>query len=187
MFTLMGKRTFSHWRSKLAGTLSGKMLVAHPLLEEKQFAKTLMLVETDTGHGISGIILNRPLNIMLKTFGSKFENLFVSNVPVYYGGEHGKTTVMLSAWVLDQKNKVFEIYCSLDNEDAKKLVQTGCKVQFRAFLGFCSFKEKIYDDIEKGLWIVGDVRKLFGAQKHEEALWQTILLQENPNALVLLD
>jgi putative AlgH/UPF0301 family transcriptional regulator len=160
------------------------MLVAHPLLEEKQFAKTLILVESDTGRGVSGIILNRPLNIMLKAFGAKFENLFVSNVPVYYGGERGKTTVMLSAWVLDQKNKLFEIYCSLNNEDAEKLAKSECKVQFRAFRGFCSFKEKIYDDIEKGLWIVGDVRKLFGARKHEEALWQAILLQENPNALV---
>ncbi|MDR1432806.1 MAG: YqgE/AlgH family protein [Puniceicoccales bacterium] len=180
----MKKRPFSSRRSKIAGTLGGKTLIAHPLLDEEQFNKTLLFIESDTGSGATGIILNRPLNVMLKALGKQFENLPVSNTPVYHGGMDCETTVMLTAWIFDYEKSVFEIYYTLDGDEATELLETKKNIQLRAFLGYCDFDATIYDDIEKGLWIVGDAKKLFGSQKHTENLWQAMLLNENPNALV---
>jgi putative transcriptional regulator len=173
-----------NWRSKLAGTLGGKMLIAHPLLDDEQFAQTILFIESDTARKVTGLTLNRPLNIMLKALGPNFENLPVSNVPVYHGGIDGENTVMLTAWVFDEQKKTFEIYYTLDGDEATQLLKTKKNIQLRAFLGFCSFDKKIYEDIEKGLWVIGDAKKLFGAREHEEKLWRRMLLEENPNALV---
>lgn len=166
------------------GTLAGQILIAHPILDGEQFAKTVLFVESDSARGISCIILNRPLNVMLKALGKNFENLPISNTPVYFGGSDGETTVMLTAWVFDTARKVFEIYSELSVEEAEKLRSENETTQMRAFLGYCEFNVHIYDDIRKGLWIVGDTRNLFGAQEHGEKLWRTLLLRENPNALV---
>ncbi|MDR1595764.1 MAG: YqgE/AlgH family protein [Puniceicoccales bacterium] len=160
------------------------MLIAHPLLDDDRFAHTILFIESDTGKKVTGLILNRPLNIMLKALGANFENLPVSNVPVYHGGIDGESTVMLTAWVFDSEKRTFEIYYTLDGDEAAQLLRTRKNIQLRAFLGYCSFDKKLYDDIEKGLWIVGDAKKLFGAEEHAEALWRKMLLEENPNALV---
>jgi putative AlgH/UPF0301 family transcriptional regulator len=178
------RRTFSNWRSKIAGTLDGKILIAHPILEGEQFAKTILFVESDDKNGVMAIILNRPMNIMLKALGKNFEDLPISNVPVYYGGHDGEMTVVLTAWIFNEEQKIFEIYYTLNGDEAMELAKTKGNIQFRAFLGFCKFDKKIYDDIERGLWIVGDPKKLFGAQEHAENLWQSILIKENPNALI---
>ncbi|MDR1401840.1 MAG: YqgE/AlgH family protein [Puniceicoccales bacterium] len=180
----MKKCSFSSWRSKIAGTLGGKMLIAHPLLEDEQFAKTVLFVENDSGNAVTGIILNRPLSIMLKSLKTEFENLPISNVPVYHGGQDGETLVSLTAWVFDDRKKLFEVYYTLDGNEATALLETKENIQLRAFLGFCEFDKKLYDDIENGLWIVENAAELFGVQEHEENLWRSMLLRKNPNALV---
>ncbi|MDR1891361.1 MAG: YqgE/AlgH family protein [Puniceicoccales bacterium] len=180
----MENKTFVGWTEKVAKTLAGKMLIAHPILEDEQFEKTILFVESDTGNTVTGVILNRPLNVMLKTLGKKFEDLPISNVPVYKGGTHGETTVMLTAWVFDDKRKVFEIYHMVTPEEAFKLEETNDNIQFRAFLGYCKFNRHIYSDIEKGLWVVGSPKRLLGSTEREEALWRSMLLRENPNALI---
>jgi putative transcriptional regulator len=180
----MKKQLFSHWRSKIAGTLAGKILIAHPMLEEQEFTKTMLFIDFDNGQRVTGVILNQPLNVMLKALGKNFENLPISNIPVYHGGQEEYSTMMLTAWVFDEDKRAFEIYYTLNNDEAEELMKTKKNIQFRAFLGLCSFDQRVYSDIEKGLWIVGDPKKLFGAQEHGVALWQSILLKENPNALV---
>ncbi|MDR2603293.1 MAG: YqgE/AlgH family protein [Puniceicoccales bacterium] len=180
----MENKTFVTCIEKIAGTLAGRMLIAHPILEDKQFEKTILFVESDTGNSVTGVILNRPLNIMLKALGKNFENLPISNVPVYQGGPHGNTTVMLTAWVSDDRRKVFEIYHMITPAEAFKLEETNDNIQFRAFLGYCQFDRHIYRDIEKGLWVVGSPKRLLGSMERAEALWKTMLLKENPNALI---
>jgi putative transcriptional regulator len=180
----MENKPFFEWTEKIAGTLAGKMLISHPILEDKQFEKTILFVESDTGNSVTGVILNRPLNIMLKALGKIFEDLPIGNVPIYQGGFHGDTTVMLTAWVFDEKRKVFEIYQMITPEEAFQLKNTKDNIQFRAFLEYCKFDRHIYSDIGKGLWIIGSPKKLLGSTEREESLWQTMLLKENPNALI---
>ncbi|MDR1413574.1 MAG: YqgE/AlgH family protein [Puniceicoccales bacterium] len=180
----MKKHSFSSWRSKIAGTLDGKMLIAHPLVEDEQFAKTVLFVEHDSGNTVTGVILNRPLNFMLKSLRAEFADLPISNAPVYHGGQEGETMVSLTAWVLNEEKNFFEIYYTLNDEEATELLKSKKNVQLRAFLGFCEFGKKLYDDIENGLWIVGDAGELFGVKEHSENLWRSMLLKKNPNALV---
>jgi putative transcriptional regulator len=180
----MENKTLVGWTKKIAGMLAGKMLIAHPMLEDKEFDKTILFVESDTGNSVRGVILNRPLNIMLKGLGKDFEDLTISNVPVYQGGPYVNTTVVVAAWVFNGRQKVFEIYHMVTPEEAFKLEETNDNVQFRAFLGYCKFDRHIYSDIEKGLWIVGSPKRLLGSTEREEALWKTMLLKENPNALI---
>ncbi|MDR2779329.1 MAG: YqgE/AlgH family protein [Puniceicoccales bacterium] len=180
----MENKTFARLTEKVAGSLAGKMLIAHPILEDKQFEKTILFVESDTGNSITGVILNRPLNVMLKALGKKFEDSPISNVPVYQGGPHGNSTVILTAWVFDDRRKVFEIYHMITPEEAFRLEETNNNIQFRAFLGYCKFDRHIYNDVNKGLWVVGSPKQLLGSTEREESLWQTMLLKENPNALI---
>jgi putative transcriptional regulator len=180
----MKKKSFSHWRSKIAGTLAGKILIAHPLMDGENFAKTIVFIESDDAQSVSGVVLNRPINIMMKALGKNFENISVSNVPVYCGGPDEGSVVTLTAWVYDAYDRTFEIYHTLNEAEAIELMATKTRVQLRAFLGCCNFGNEIYDDIERGLWVVGSAKHLFGAQEHDEELWQCTLLRENPNALI---
>ena len=164
--------------------LAGKLLIAHPMIDEKALSKTIIFIEGSDERHIRGVILNRPLRILMKDIGRQFDVPIVRTVPVYCGGDKCSNEVMLTAWVVNRQNNCYEIYHSLDGDSAVEIVKRYKNAQLRAYLGMCSFNSGIYDDIEKGLWIVESAEQIVGAQEHEEALWERLLLQTNPHALL---
>ena len=169
---------------KWAGKLAGKMLISHPIIENEKYRKSLLFIESDDGKEISGVILNRPMHMMLKALGKNFDDLPVSDAPLYSGGPDRTSELMLTAWVVDKDAKLFEIYHSLDGEAATNIWETKKDAQFRAFLGNCQFDKKIFSDIDNGLWLVSSPERIFGMKEKEEKLWEKMLLKTSPNALL---
>ena len=164
--------------------LAGKILIAHPIIEDKRFKKSVVFLESCSEKESIGIILNRPLGFMLKAMGKNFADLPIGHSPVYYGGPDGSNTVMQTAWVLNKSEGTFEIYYTLSVEEATRLMREKTCIQLRSYLGYCKFGPKLFKDIQNGVWVVGHVRSLLGAQEHEEELWSCLLRKEHPNALL---
>ena len=160
------------------------MLISHPIIENEKYRKSLLFIESDDGKEISGVILNRPMHMMLKALGKNFDDLPVSDAPLYSGGPDRTSELMLTAWVVDKDAKLFEIYHSLDGEAATNIWETKKDAQFRAFLGNCQFGKKIFSDIDNGLWLVSSPERIFGMKEKEEKLWEKMLLKTSPNALL---
>ena len=171
-------------KSKTRTSLAGQLLIAHPIIEDDELAKTIIFIESNDADGISGFILNQPLNIMLKGLGKSFENMSISNTPVYHGGNVDENYVALMAWAINPAKQTLDIYHDLDDKEAEKLLSVYDNIQFRAFLGHCTFPNTIYDEIERGFWIIGSPQDLIGADKHGDMLWRTVLNKRNPNALL---
>jgi hypothetical protein len=85
----MENKKFIGWTERAAKTVSGKMRIAYLILDDKQFEKTILFAESDTGRGVTSVILSCPLNIMPKTLRKKFEDLRIGNVQVYQGYHMG--------------------------------------------------------------------------------------------------
>ena len=77
--------------------LAGKILIAHPIIEDKRFKKSVVFLESCSENESIGIILNRQLGFMLKAMGKNFADLPIGHSPVYYGGPDGSNTVMQTA------------------------------------------------------------------------------------------
>lgn len=165
--------------------LTGKLLIAHPMIDEQALSKTIIFVEDSDERQMHGVILNRPLHVLMKDIGRQFDVPIVRTVPVYWGGEKCSNEVMLTAWVVNKQNNCYEIYHSLNGDSAIEIVKRYKNAQLRAYLGMCSFESSIYNDIENGLWIVSSAEQIIGANEHEEALWERLLLQTNPHALLI--
>lgn len=171
-------------RSVVSTKLAGKLLIAHPMINERALSKTIIFIEDSDEQQMRGVILNRPLHVLMKDIGRHFDIPIVRTVPVYWGGDECPNEVMLTAWVVDRENGCFEIYHSLDGDSAVEIVKRHKNAQLRAYLGMCSFGSSIYNDIGKGLWIVSSAEQIVGAREHEELLWEKLLLQTNPHALL---
>ena len=162
------------------------MLISHPIIENEKYRKSLIFVESDDGKEISGVILNRPMHMMLKALGKNFDDLPVSDAPLYSGGPDRTSELMLTAWVVDKDAQLFEIYHSLDGEAATNIWETKKDTQFRAFLGNCQFDKKIFSDIDNGLWLVSSPERIFGMKEKEEKLWEKMLRKTSPHALLYI-
>ena len=170
--------------SKSIKTLKGQLLIAHPIVENEALSKTVIFVESDDGDFAEGFILNRPLNFMLKGLGAQFENLGISDTPVYDGGNDDKNFVTLTAWVANSKKHTLEIYYNLTDIEAYQLLGEHKNIQLRAYLGHCVFSRILREQILKGLWVIGSPINLFGSEQHGENLWKSLLNKEHPEAFI---
>jgi putative transcriptional regulator len=70
--------------------LTGHFLIAMPNMADPNFSKTLTFVCEHTDQGALGIVVNRPIDLDLKTLFEqieiKLENTEIGAMPVYFGG-----------------------------------------------------------------------------------------------------
>jgi putative transcriptional regulator len=70
--------------------LTGHFLIAMPNMADPNFSKTLTFICEHTEQGALGIVVNRPIDLDLKTLleqiGIQLENPGIGAMPVYFGG-----------------------------------------------------------------------------------------------------
>ena len=66
-------------------TLTGRLLVAAPLLQEDSFRRSVVFVVDDAADGTLGVILNRPLDTAVEDVVTDW-GLFASEPPVMFSG-----------------------------------------------------------------------------------------------------
>lgn len=163
-------------------SLAGSVLLAHPVLRDRNFRRTAILMSSHSREGAMGVVLNRPLNRKLAEFGADFALGPLAHVPVFDGGPVEKRQIILCAWKPhhDDESDGLQLLFGLDRERASELVgQEG--VQLRAFLGYAGWTGgQLEGELERETWVVAQLDPDLIDQAPDESLWRRVLGSLNP-------
>ena len=158
-------------------SLAGSVLLAHPVLRDKTFRRTAILMSSHDAEGAMGVVLNRPLKRKLGEFGTDFALGPLAHVPVFDGGPVAKRQIILCAWRphADSNSEGMQLLFGLDRERAAELAgQEG--VQLRAFLGYAGWTSgQLEGELERETWVVADLEPDIIHHSPDESLWRRVL------------
>ena len=141
-------------------SMIGKLLISSPgLLTDMTFYKSIILIVNQTDEGITGFILNRPLDLFLY---KEIDHKKKTKVDLYYGGPVSSDHFFL----LKSENKYSEILNIYDDiywgnniEFLFNLVEKN-KVNINDFILFQGYSgwslEQLEDEIDNNCWILND-------------------------------
>jgi putative transcriptional regulator len=81
----------------MAESLRGKLILASPVLQDPNFARTVVLIAEHTDDGAMGLVLNRPANSTVGEAVPDLSWLSGEEEPVYVGGPVAETAVIVLA------------------------------------------------------------------------------------------
>ena len=76
-------------------SLQGKLLVAHPRLQEKPFSRSVVLVTEDHANGSVGLILNKPTEFSLRQIMESKGYDCLADKTVYLGGPVNSSALVM--------------------------------------------------------------------------------------------
>lgn len=151
----------------------GSLLVSEPLLEDKYFSRSAILVldePEDGGH--FGLILNKPTDMTLKDLIPDWED--GKKVPIYCGGPVDMQRMFLLHTLGDKLGASAEvlpgIYVGAELDKIIEYVENGGDVdgKLRFFLGYCGWSPgQLSAEIEGKTWAVNALPQSFNLLEGE--------------------
>lgn len=163
-------------------SLAGSLLLAHPVLKDKTFRRTAILMSSHDREGAMGVVLNRPLNRKLGQLGGDFALGPLADVPVFDGGPVEKRQIILCALRphSDPEADGFQVLFGLDRERATALVGED-DVQLRAYLGYAGWTGgQLEGELERDTWVVAHLVPDIMHRPADESLWRHVLGSLDP-------
>ncbi|AHF93078.1 hypothetical protein OPIT5_25555 [Opitutaceae bacterium TAV5] len=156
---------------------AGSLLVAHPVLRDPNFRRTVVLLSGHDGEGALGIVLNRPLRKSLGSLGGEFALGPLAHVPLFNGGPVAGRQVLLCAWrsQLGGDAEGFQLMFGIDPEKAAELAgQPG--VGLRAFLGYAGWSAgQLEQELKQDTWVVSNLPASLMETEPDVRLWRVVL------------
>src|SRR4051812_10065158 len=85
-------------RKTTKSNIAGSLLVAHPILKDPNFRRTVVLMSSHTDEGAMGVVLNRPMGKKLAELNVEFAVGPLADVPIFSGGPVETRQLLLAAW-----------------------------------------------------------------------------------------
>jgi putative transcriptional regulator len=172
-----------------AETLSGRLLVATPLLGDPNFRRTVILiVEDEPEEGTLGVVLNRPTEVQVEQVLESWTELVTGPSVVFKGGPVSPNSALALALArgddepLGWRSLDGSILTSriglVDLEAPPELLAGGIS-SLRVFAGYAGWGPgQLQAEIEEGAWYVltGEPTDAFLAEP--ERLWQQVLRRQ---------
>ena len=165
--------------------MEGQLLIAHPLLNDGFFNRSVIYMANFTEEGAFGFSLNFKTEFKLKDIRPQIKN---GNFPIFEGGPVAKDQLFflhtLGHEINDSYHVRDNIYFGGDFSDMLHLIEHG-KVKHtdvRFFVGYSGWgSEQLQKEIESRSWMVNDhgSNDLFCIDYSE--LWKQKLEEENEN------
>jgi putative transcriptional regulator len=153
--------------------LAGSLLIAHPVLRDPNFKRTVILMTTDSDEGSVGMVLNRPYGKTLGQLGSDFALTELMSIPVFTGGPVQTEQLILAAWQVRESG--FQFHVGLDPEKATALLHEE-NTHVRAYLGYSGWgKGQLKGELKKNTWIVSQIPSDLFAYDPDQTLWRNVL------------
>lgn len=168
---------------------SGQLLVAHPSLQDPNFARTVVLISAhQSDEGSLGVILNRPLNKTLGEVNAEYAYSPLSGTPLFTGGPVQENEMILTAWFWEEENQVFRLYFGIDEEKALEIKMMNPEADLRAFLGYAGWeKGQLEDELSEKAWVVSQIQGQVLEDLSGEQLWKRIISEISPELGFLAD
>ena len=172
-------------------TMTGRLLVAAPLLQEDSFRRSVVFVVDDTSDGTLGVILNRPLSLAVDEVVTGWGSYASEPAVMFSGGPVGPGSGIAlgvagpgeppPGWVpLDGLSP----RTGLDGVGVVDLdgpLQTlgGALGAFRVFAGYAGWSEgQLTEEIDEGAWYVVDAFADDIFTTAPEGLWSRVLRRQ---------
>ena len=166
-------------------SLAGQLLLAHPVMREPHFKRTVVLLSAHSGEGAMGVVLNRPLGQQLAELNAEFALGPLAGVPLYCGGPVEPDQLIIVSWQWLKAEGAFQLHFGLEPEKAAELIGTPGLV-VRAFLGYAGWsKGQLENEMKHDTWIVTTVEGGQLEQTDGVALWRNILGSIDPELKLL--
>jgi putative AlgH/UPF0301 family transcriptional regulator len=143
----------------------------------------VFLIGDDDGVTPVGVALKKPTNMRLRDIDAQYRNSELGDIPVYRGGPCERGLLVITAWVIT--DGTLELYYAIRQEEALSLMLDRSKnTQIRIFTGYTVFDGQIYNEINRGLWIVCNGSDLIGIKECGENLWHRLVTNSCPHSMV---
>jgi len=156
----------------------GVLLIAHPMLGDPNFRRTVVLICEHSPEGSFGLILNRPLDVEL---GEIVEGLAGHDLLSLGGPVQQDTLHFLHRHddVLEGAIPVMDgVHWGGDFEMVKTLVwaEQATRRDLRFFLGYAGWSSgQLEDEVEEGGWFLAPATDDLIFQEDPHRLWRTVL------------
>lgn len=161
--------------------LAGSLLLAHPHLEDSNFACSVVLMTTHEEGGSVGVVLNKNTGKCLGAFSDEFEKYGLTDVPVYEGGPVEPNHIIIAAWKLSPEEGQFQLYFGLDPAVAQSKMLGDPDLTVRAFKGYSGWSDgQLLGELEANTWVVTDVDGELLDKMEGRELWRNLIMEVNP-------
>ena len=159
----------------------GMFLVASRKLDDPNFRETVVLLIRYGPGGAAGLVINRPLNVMLSTALPDFKDSEHRNAALYLGGpvETNKMLLLVKSAKAPQESiPVFsDVYLSSSREELQRLNKsTNADDKFKIFVGYAGWAPRQLEaEQDRGDWHVlkADAETVFDKKFSE--IWQELI------------
>jgi putative transcriptional regulator len=171
-------------------SLTGRLLVATPALEDPNFRRAVVLVLDHDNDGALGVVVNRPTGVAVTDILPMWESLVTDPDVVFQGGPVSLDSALGLVAVPpgDEPIGVRRLHNGfglVDLDTPPEVVQGGL-LQMRIFAGYAGWSpEQLEREIAEGAWYVVDAETQDPFTPEPDELWRQVLRrQSGPLALV---
>jgi putative transcriptional regulator len=167
----------------MAEALTGRLLVATPILGDPNFDHTVILVLEHNDEGAVGVVLNRPTDMELADPLPGWHRLAAEPAVVFMGGPVSPTAaICLGRGWRDAEATGYEplfgaigtVDLTLDPDQVTSALQA-----IRVFVGYAGWGEgQLEGEIEAGAWFVVDAHPDDALSSEPDELWRTVLRRQ---------
>ncbi len=175
-------------RLPTAGDLSGSLLVAHPMMPDPNFRRSILYLSHHSAEdGALGFILNRPLgqNLGDLEIGTPLDQ--VAHVPIFEGGPVQKNQVIVASleWDAAAGTCLFE---PIERPEGDLSLPSDKGDKLRVFLGYAGWsKNQLEREIALNSWLVLRPHPELLRSDADDTTWRLIMNGLGPMYRVLAD
>jgi putative transcriptional regulator len=168
-------------------SLAGQLLLAHPVLRDPGFRRTVVLLSSHNDEGAMGVVLNRPLGKQMGELNAEFAFSPLAGVPLYYGGPVEQEQLIIVTWHWIPAEQAFQLHFGVEVEKANEMIGLP-GVTMRAFLGYSGWsKGQLEEELKHDAWVVTPVEGDWLIKHDGVPLWRSLITHLDPELKVLAD
>lgn len=136
----------------------GKVLISEPFLCEEPFRRSVIMMIDHNHEGSMGIIINKPLPLLLNDIIKEFK--YLNDIPVYCGGPMGQDMLFYihSISGIPQSIPIGDnLFFNGDFTEIKRYILQGNPIEgkIRFFLGYSGWSEgQLRQEIKENTWLI---------------------------------
>lgn len=174
-------------RGKSWESLAGRLLLAHPVMKDPNFGRSVILMSAHDADGALGLVINRPLGRTLGELGVELALGPLAKVPLYRGGPVEPEKLILAAWRCPPGQDEFEVHFGLEPEKAERFALDP-HATLRGFLGYAGWsKGQLENELGHSTWFIANPAGFNLASEDGPALWRLVLGSLDPELKLLAD
>lgn len=158
--------------------MKGKILIAEPFLDDKNFERSVVLLCEHNAEGSFGLVLNQLTNLKLDDV---MENIY-SDLSLYLGGPVEQNTLHFIHRLGNQIDGTVDIgngiYWAGDFEQVKTLINIGkiSENDIRLFVGYSGWSGgQLENEMKQNSWILSDTDANLIFETPSKNFWREVL------------